>query len=97
MPESQKNEVFSQFSSFAAELGKLGYLKGGDGCGPRSFRLMNPNAEEADCLILLEKNDMVTGYFLIEVPNENEALKIARQCPAFSYGEMSCIFLWRIC
>ncbi len=62
-------------------------MRGGDGCGERSFRLLNRAATADESLLSPETSDMVTGYFLIEVPDENEALKIARTCPAFNCEE----------
>lgn len=87
LSESRRKEVFAQFGDFAKELGQLGYMRGGDGCSERSFRIFNTTATLDQCLIPTETKDMVTGYFLIEVPNEDEALKVARKCPAFNCGE----------
>lgn len=87
LSESRRNEVISQFGEFAKELGKRGYMRGGDGCSERSFRLMNSEMAANESLLSPETKDMVTGYFLIEVPDENEALSMARKCPAFNCGE----------
>ena len=87
LPESKRNEIVTKFGAFAKELGGKGYLRGGDGCSERSFRFMTASATPAESLVPAETKDMVTGYFLIEVPSEDEALSIARKCPAFECGE----------
>jgi hypothetical protein len=87
LSESRRKEVLFGFESFAKELGAKGYMRGGDGCGARSYRFLTASALSADSLVPLETKDMVTGYFLIEVPSEDEAINIVRKCPAFECGE----------
>lgn len=87
LSESRRQEAVAQFGSFAKELGALGYMRGGDGCGERSFRILSPEQTSEQCLVPSSTKDMVTGYFLIEVPSEEEAIKMAKMCPAFSCGE----------
>lgn len=85
LPEARRNEAVARFGEFARELGKSGHLKGGDGCGERSFRFSA--ADVSDGLVNPETKDMVTGYFQIEVSSEDEAIALARKCPAFECGE----------
>ncbi len=85
--EARKNEITAQFGEFARELGMKGRLQGGDGCGERSFRFFNASSSAAEGLLAPETRDMVTGYFLIEVETEEEAIEIAKKCPAFACGE----------
>ncbi len=85
--ESRRSEVVARFGDYTKELGSKGYIRGGDGCGERSFRFLTASASPAESLVPLETKDMITGYFLIEVPSEDEALNIARKCPAFECGE----------
>jgi hypothetical protein len=33
-----------------------------------------------------EAKEMVAGYFILHVADENEALEIAKECPALAYG-----------
>ena len=33
-----------------------------------------------------EAKEMVAGYFILHVEDENEALEIAKECPALAYG-----------
>ena len=87
LSEERRNEVIEEFGAFASILHEKGYMKGGDGCGERSFRIMDKNARLEDSLVGPDTKDMVTGYFLIEVPNEEEALAMAKLCPAFNCDE----------
>lgn len=87
LPQNEKENHFSQFGEFASNLKEKGFLKGGDSCGERSFRIKTPILPDSECLIPPQVNDMVTGYFIIEVPSEEEALRVARLCPAFNCGE----------
>ncbi|HAE37880.1 MAG TPA: hypothetical protein DCG57_04475 [Candidatus Riflebacteria bacterium] len=87
LSETRRNEITAQFAGYAQELGKKGRLQGGDGCGERSFRFFNTDSGAAESLLPPETRDMVTGYFLIEVETEEEAVEIAKKCPAFACGE----------
>jgi len=87
IPKEAKDKHYEEFVEFAGKLREKGFLKGGDGCGERSFRIQSPEANNNDSLVPLETKDMVTGYFMLEVPNEEEALALAKQCPAFNCGE----------
>ena len=87
LSESHRKETVAQFGKFAQELGELGYMRGGDGCIERSFRFMASDAPSSQCLVPPATQDMVTGYFLLEVPSEEEAIMMARKCPAFNCGE----------
>ena len=33
------------------------------------------------------KETLITGYFIIEAPNAEEAIEIAKGCPALTHGE----------
>lgn len=85
--QSKREEIYQEFGKFASYLGEKGYLRGGDGCSDKSFRILNRDMKDSECVVPLETKDMVTGYFTIEVPTEEEALAIARKCPAFDCGE----------
>ena len=87
LPEARRTEIVASFGNYAKELGGKGYMRGGDGCGERSFRFLTASALPGDSLVPIETKDMVTGYFLIEVPSEVEAINIAKSCPAFECGE----------
>ncbi len=87
LSQSERDKHIDQFGEFAKNLGEKGYIKGGDGCAERAFRVKKPELPDNECLVPPQTSDMVTGYFMIEVPSEEEALKVARQCPAFNCGE----------
>ncbi|HAZ13101.1 MAG: hypothetical protein A2X86_09930 [Bdellovibrionales bacterium GWA2_49_15] len=87
MSADLRQETIAQFGKFAQELHASGFMKGGDGCGERSFRIPSKTSILSDCLVNPETPDMVTGYFLIEVPSEEEAFAVAQKCPAFNCGE----------
>ncbi|HRK09326.1 MAG TPA: YciI family protein [Pseudobdellovibrionaceae bacterium] len=87
LSESRRQEVRAEFGKFAASLASQGFMRDGDGCGERSFRIFRSGMSTSESLVPLETQDMVTGYFMIEVPSESAALEIAAQCPAFSVGE----------
>lgn len=87
LTEDQRTGFQKQFGEYAQELGKLNYMRGGDGCSERSFRIKDLNKSDEQCLLPTSTEDMVTGYFMIEVPSEEEALRMARKCPAFQCDE----------
>lgn len=87
LSEERKTDLRKQFGVFAKELGQLNYLADGDGCNERSFRIKSANTTTADCLVPPEDPDMVTGYFMLQVPDEQTALAWARKCPAFQCDE----------
>lgn len=84
----EKKDLFvSQFGDYAKMLGEKGYLKSGDGCTERSLRIMSSESELEGSRIALSAGDMVTGYFIIEVPSEEIAFSLAKECPAYNCGE----------
>jgi hypothetical protein len=87
LSEERRSDIIKKFGNYGKELGNLGYMRGGAGCGERSFRLLKREATAENALVNNNTEDMVTGYFIIEVPSEAEALRVARLCPAFDYGE----------
>lgn len=87
LSEATRQEVRAEFGKFAGELAGEGYLRDGDGCGERSFRVLNARMTAAESLLPPQTSDMVTGFFMIEVPDEATALQIVAKCPAFQVGE----------
>ena len=87
LTEQEREKFIAQFGEFTKDLEQKGYIRGGDSCAERSFRVKHPELPDNECLVPPQTEDMVTGYFLVEVPSEEEALKIARQCPAFNCNE----------
>lgn len=87
LSEIRRNEITAQFAEFAGELAVKGRLQGGDGCGERSFRFFSAFSGATESLLSPETKDMVTGYFLLQVETEEEAVEIAKTCPAFACGE----------
>jgi hypothetical protein len=62
-----------------------GRCKGGQSLGPEG-KVVAGQARNVSDGPYAEAKESVAGYFLLYVSSEDEALEIARQCPALSYG-----------
>ena len=84
--EAQGREVFGQMVDYAQQLKQRGVLKAVES-------LSSPDAEAARVQVrggqarlvdgpFAEAKEMVGGFFLVECADRDEAIRIARECPA---------------
>ena len=81
--------VYDRMLRFAADLDARGVLKGGDALTTPSDRVRVQVKDGKRTLIdgpFAESKEMVGGYFLLDCKSKDEALAIARQCPAAEWA-----------
>lgn len=92
--EAELGEVMEAHNAFAAEVGELGAeLLGGEALQPTptATYLRNTRSDDAHTVDnpAPELKEVVGGYYLIEAPNDDVALAVAKRCPAgFGYVEL---------
>src|SRR5450432_81712 len=77
--------VYDRMLRFAADLGARGVIKGGDALTSQSERVRVAVRDGKRTLLdgpFAESKEMVGGYFLLDCKTREEALAIARECPA---------------
>jgi hypothetical protein len=92
--EAVLNEVMEAHNAFAAEVAEAGAtLLGGEALQPTPtatyLRKTRTDGVHAVDNPMPELKEVVGGYYLIEAPNDDVALQVAKRCPAgFGYIEM---------
>jgi hypothetical protein len=51
LSDERRSDIIKQFGLYGKELGNLGYMRDGDGCGERSFRLLNRDTTAESALV----------------------------------------------
>jgi hypothetical protein len=87
--EEQGRVVYDRMLSFAAGLKERGVLKGGDALTTPATRV-RASVQDGKRIALdgpfAEAKEMVGGYFLLDCKSKEEALAIARDCPAAEWA-----------
>ena len=79
--------LYERMLRFADELKQRGKLMGAQALKTEATRLQVRDGKRA--LVdgpFAEAKEMVGGYFLLDVPNRDEALAIAAECPAAQWA-----------
>ena len=89
LPKEELEKVHGAFMQYAKELAEAGVMRAGSGLKPVStattVRMRNGKVVTTDGPFA-ETKEQLGGYFLIEVPNLDDAIKWAARCPGASYG-----------
>jgi hypothetical protein len=78
-------QLIERFAAWADRLTREGRLKAGHPLGNRQ-RIVSGRHRQVTDGPFAESKEMVTGYFLVEVADESEAVEIARDCPGLDFG-----------
>lgn len=84
-PEEQQT-LLKQYYAWAEELRNAGRLEGGEALKDGGRILRAEQGEVVDGPFT-ETKEVLTGFFLINAENLDEATEIARGCPALRHGE----------
>jgi hypothetical protein len=91
MPESAGKEIFGAYMAYTEEMAKAGVLRAGDALKPTAtattIRVRDGKTLKTDGPFA-ETKEQLGGYYLIEVPNLEEALKWAAKCPSAKVGSI---------
>lgn len=85
----QGRVVYDRMLRFAADLTARGVLKGGDALKSESERVRVALRDGKRTLLdgpFAEAKEMVGGYFLLDCKTREEAVAIARECPAAEWA-----------
>lgn len=84
--EAEGHEVYEQMTRFAASLKQRGLLQGAESLSWRDGTPARIQVREGQARLLdgpfAEAKEMVGGYFLLDCDSREQALAIARECPA---------------
>ena len=82
----EKQEIMKRYFAWVDELKTKDILRGGEAlaAGGRVLRMAGGQVLDGP---FTETKEVLTGFFLLAAPNLEEAVKIARGCPALSHGE----------
>ncbi len=81
--------VYDRMLRFAADLGARGVLNGGDALKSESERVRVQVRDSKQTQLdgpFAEAKEMLGGYFLLDCKSWEEALAIARECPAAEWA-----------
>lgn len=89
-PEAQK-QMYAAFKQYGEAMREAGVLRGGAELKPTStattVRVKNGNTVTTDGPFA-ETKEQLGGYYTIDVPNLDEAVKWAARCPAAQGGSI---------
>lgn len=84
--------LMNHYGAWTESLRKAGRLESGHGLGSKSVQLVPPEkGSKAPARLVdgpyVESKEALTGYFVITAESLDEAVEIARGCPALMHGE----------
>jgi hypothetical protein len=91
LSEAEMNKVFAQYMQYSKDLAASGVLKGGAALQPvataTTVRVRNGKTAATDGPFA-ETKEQLGGYYVIDVPNLDEAIKWAAKCPGAIAGSI---------
>lgn len=82
----EKQALMQKYFAWVKELRGGGHMRGGDPLA-RGGRVLRASAAGIVEGPYTETKEVITGYFLIEAADLDEAARLARGCPALGHGE----------
>jgi hypothetical protein len=83
----EKQRLLERYVGFVARLKREGRFRGGAGLAPGGFELRGERGIVLTDGPHAETKEALSGYLVFEAASYEEALAIARDCPALSHGE----------
>jgi hypothetical protein len=91
MSEEEMNKVYGEYMAYSKEMGLAGVSKGGASLQPiataTTVRVKGGKVQTTDGPFA-ETKEQLGGYYILDVPNLDEALKWAAKCPGAAYGSI---------
>ena len=91
MSEEQMNKVYGDYMAYSKEMGLAGVTKGGASLQPiataTTVRVRDGKTKTTDGPFA-ETKEQLGGYYVLDCPNLDEALKWAAKCPGAFYGSI---------
>ncbi len=89
--EAENDRVLKEYFAFSAELRQRGFNRGGDELGPTWTATTLRERDGALSITdgpFAETKEQLGGYFILECADLNEAIEVAKLCPAARYGSL---------
>lgn len=82
----EKQRMMERYFAWAEELRRGDHMRGGDPLvrGGRVLRVVGSEVVDGP---FTETKEVLTGYFMLEARDLEEAARLARGCPALTHGE----------
>jgi len=88
MSPAEKKKVIGDHIQFSKELEAKKIILDGDGCSESTVLLEKKgNCIKAKKNLFSGTDGQVSGFYVIEAKNREDAVKIAKECPALAHGE----------
>ena len=91
MDESERGQIFQAYGSYTEDMRQKGVFVAGDALQPTSTAT-TVRDRNGDRLVtdgpFAETKEQLGGYYVVDVPNLDEALKWAAKCPAAKGGSV---------
>jgi hypothetical protein len=91
MPEEEMGKVYGAYMAYSKEMAQAGAMVGGASLQPIStattVRVKNGKTTTTDGPFA-ETKEQLGGYYIVDVPNLDEALKWAAKCPGSAHGSI---------
>ena len=91
LSEEEMGKVFGEYMAYSKEMALAGVMKGGASLQPTmtatTVRVKNGKTTTTDGPFA-ETKEQLGGYYVIDVPNLDEAIKWAAKCPGAKGGSI---------
>ena len=91
MSEAEMNEAFAAYMQYSKDLAAAGVMRGGASLQPvataTTVRVRGGKPATTDGPFA-ETKEQLGGYYIVDVPNLDEAIKWAAKCPGAAYGSI---------
>lgn len=88
LPPTRQEAVIALHQAWAGELGERGLLLDGEACQAGSVLLRGgASGVEQGPAPHAEGRDALSGFYLVQCASLDEAVALARGCPALTHGE----------
>lgn len=86
LDEREQVRLFERYNAWVGELKTRGIFKGGVPLG-EGGRILRAEGGQVVESAMAETRQVLTGYFIVDAFDMDEAVAIARGCPALTHGE----------
>ena len=97
MPKEQSDRLFGAYMAYSEEMSKAGVMRAGDALKPiataTTVRVRDGKTLTTDGPFA-ETKEQLGGYYLIDVPNLDDALAWAARCPGAGHGTVEVRPAW---
>ncbi len=91
MSEQERNQDFGRWMQYTKDLAAAGVMRGGEALQPTgtatTVRVREGKVRNTDGPFA-ETKEQLGGFYLIDVPNLDQALSWAAKCPGSAYGSI---------